>query len=280
MNRRIIRTWLYAPAHVPHVVDKAIRSVADAVVIDLEDAVPAADKGLGRESLRELLGPAPDLPIPVWVRINDPRTEDGRRDLDLLSNLTVAGVRLPKAEDAGIIREVGSLGHPIQLILETAQGMLNARDLAQAHAAVQTLSLGEADLSADLRVTSDVGLAWARGWVVAVARAAGLQSPIQSVFTDVADLEGLIRTTREGAGLGFLGRSVIHPRQIAGVHQAIRPSVEQLENATAIVSAAEAAARAGRTAVLDNRGRFVDPAVVARARVTLDLAVLDDHPTS
>lgn len=280
MNPRAIRSWLYAPAHQPHIVAKALASGSDAVVVDLEDAVPATEKASGRECLLDLVDRLPHRHAPVWVRINDPRTDEGQRDLDALTKISVSGVRIPKAEDTGVIEEVATLGYPLQLILETATGLLNAPHLANAHPLVETLSLGEADLSADLRVGSAAGLGWARGWVVAAARSAGLRSPIQSVYTNVADIEGLLRTTLEGAALGFLGRSVIHPRQILPVHQAMRPTAERLRSAREVVAAAEDAASAGKAAVLDARGRFVDPAVVAQAQVTLDLAALDDHPAS
>ncbi|MEV0720829.1 HpcH/HpaI aldolase/citrate lyase family protein, partial [Asanoa sp. NPDC050611] len=111
------------------------------------------------------------------------------------------------------------------------------------------------------------GLAWARGWVVVAARAAGLPAPVQSVYTDVADLDGLRASTRQARAMGFVGRSVVHPRQIPVVHAVFTPSAAEVAAAEAVL----AALRPGEAAVLDADGRFVDAAVVRRARLVLDL---------
>jgi citrate lyase subunit beta/citryl-CoA lyase len=145
-------------------------------------------------------------------------------------------------------------------------------DLASAHPLVAGLGLGEADLSADLRLFSDAGLDWARGWVVVAARAAGLPSPVQSVWTDIADLDGLRSSSERGRDTGFVGRSIVHPRQISIVHEVFTPSAEQVRQASAVVRTAEDARSRGEVAVLDENGRLIDPAVVEKARVVLDLA--------
>jgi citrate lyase subunit beta/citryl-CoA lyase len=163
-------------------------------------------------------------------------------------------------------------GLPLQLVIETAAGLARAVDLATAHPLVTGIGLGEADLSADLRLVSDAGLEWARGWVVVAARAAGLPSPVQSVWTDVADLDGLRASCERGRAAGFVGRSVVHPRQVAVVHDVYTPTPEQVRQAAAVVRTADEARARGEVAVLDEDGRFVDPAVVERARVVLDLA--------
>lgn len=269
------RSWLYVPGHRSDRVAKALRAGADAVVVDLEDAVPADAKDAAREQTVDLLaqrdgaggGPA------VWVRINPAGTDLGRRDVAALAGARLDGIRLPRAEDPAAVREVAErTGVPLQLILESARGLLRAPELAAAHELVAGIGLGEADLSADLLVDHDEGLRWARGWVVVAARAAGLAAPVQSVWTDVGDLDGLRASTLAGRRAGFFGRSVIHPRQLDIVHEVYTPSAAEIEQAAQLVAVSAAAAERGESAALGPDGRFVDPAVVARARVVLDRA--------
>ncbi|WP_433616548.1 HpcH/HpaI aldolase/citrate lyase family protein [Dactylosporangium sp. CA-139114] len=266
------RSWLYVPGHRTERVAKALTAGADVVVVDLEDAVPAEQKTTARETAVRLAAEG----SPVWIRVNDPAGPWGEADVDALAGLGVAGLRLPRSADPALVREVGTRADlPLQLLIESAAGLARATELATAHPLVAGLGLGEADLAADLRVTGDEGLAWARGWVVVAARAAGLPSPVQSVYTDVADLDGLRASTRRARDTGFVGRSVIHPRQIPVVHEIFTPSAAEVAAAQAVLDAAARAQERGEAAVLDGNGRFVDPAVVRRARLVLDL----HHPS-
>ncbi len=279
---KVARSWLYVPGNHPERIAKALAAGADAVVIDLEDAVPPEHKQLARQSAvrvaetRRADGGAPRL----WVRVNDPMGPWGEADLDALYGVPLDGLRVPRTESAVVVRGVAQRsGLPLLLLLETAAGLMNAQELAAAHPLVAGIGLGEADLAADLRVVSDEGLAWARGWVVAVSRAAGLQSPIQSVWTNVADTEGLRTSTEQARQTGFLGRSVIHPRQIPVVHSVFTPSSAEVDAAFAIVEAFEQARRHGEAAVLDDKGRFIDPAVVDTARLVLELGDGPSQPS-
>lgn len=276
---RIPRSWLYVPGHHPERVQKALASTADAVVVDLEDAVPAAMKDQARRETVALLADRPAGDKPVWVRVNSPHDGVGRADVEALAGSDLAGLRLPRCEDPDLVRAVaGQAGAPLVLLLETARGLLRAPELAVAHPLVRGLGLGESDLAADLMVGSDSGLEWARGWVVAAARAAGLGPPVQSVWTHVADLDGLRASCAAGLAMGFFGRSVVHPAQIAVVHEVYTPSPEQVADARDLLAAGDEARARGEVAALDPRGRFVDPAVEAKARVVLDRAV-DRSPT-
>lgn len=275
----LVRTWLYVPAHHPERARKALVSGADAVVLDLEDSVPAARKDEAREAALRFLG---DLTVVrprerprVWVRINPLGSPWGAADLAALATADVDGIRLPRSEDPDEVRRVGdTIDCPLQLLLETARGLMAAQQLATAHPSVAGISLGEADLAADLRVAL-TGLDWARGWVVAVARAAGLPSPVQSVYTDVGDLEGLRSSTATGRDQGYFGRSVVHPKQIQPVHDVYQPTHEELSRAQDVLNAHDRAREGGEVAALTPDGRFVDPAVVAGAQLTLRLAALD-----
>ena len=265
------RSWLYVPGHRPDRVAKALASAADAVVIDLEDAVPAAAKDEARRCAVALLADRPAGSPAVWVRVNPPTEAVGRADVEALAESTADGLRLPRIEDPDAVRAVADrTGKPLHLLLETARGLLRAPELAQAHSQVVGIGLGEADLAADLMVPSDSGLDWARGWVVAAARAAGLSSPTQSVWTRVSDLHGLRATCEAGLAMGFFGRSVVHPGQIEVVHDVYTPSVTQVADARAVLAAGGAARARGEAAALDEQGRFVDPAVEARAQVVLN----------
>jgi citrate lyase subunit beta/citryl-CoA lyase len=134
------------------------------------------------------------------------------------------------------------------------------------------VSLGEADLLADLRVHDPAALDWARQRVVIANRAAGLPSPPHAVWTDVADLDGLAEDTARARDRGFFGRSIVHPRQVETVNRVFTPTPAQVERARDLLAAESAQAESGTAAWLDDQGRFVDPAVVARARWMVDLA--------
>jgi citrate lyase subunit beta / citryl-CoA lyase len=268
------RSWLYVPGHRAERVAKALVAGADAVVIDLEDAVPADRKDAARDQTVALLDERADHgALQVWVRINPPGTEIGRRDVAALTGRRLDGLRIPRADDPDEVREVAErTGAPLQLLVESARGLSRARELAEAHELVAGIGLGEADLAADLLVDRDEGLTWARGAVVVAARAAGLPSPVQSVWTDVGDTDGLRVSSERGRGTGFFGRSVVHPRQIDVVHDVYTPSADEIAAAEGIVATAAEAAARGEAAALSADGRFVDPAVVARARTVLDRA--------
>lgn len=271
---RVHRSWLYVPGDRPDRVAKALASAADAVVVDLEDAVSPDRKDLARQTVLGLVAQTdPSALERVWVRVNTPTGPWGEADLEAVSGLPLAGLRLPRAADPDEVRQVAErTGLPLQLIVETAAGLARSIDLAGAHALVAGIGLGESDLGADLRVTDDTGLDWARGQIVVAARAAGLPSPVQSVWTNVRDLEGLRTSSMRGRALGFLGRSVVHPAQIASVHEVYTPTAEEVASARSILAAATAARERGEVALLDEAGRFIDPAVVDRATVITDIA--------
>ena len=270
------RSWLYVPGHSGARIDKAITSGADAVVIDLEDAVPPDAKAQARAAAVATIGrwaDAPDAPQ-IWVRVNDTASPWHRADIDALAGTSLAGsstggIRIPKAEAPELIQAIGDeTGLRMQLLVESARGLLGVAALAAAHPLVTGISAGEADLAADLRVPGS-GLAWARGWLVAAVRAAGLESPIQSVYTNVSDIDGLRADSESGRDTGFFGRSVIHPRQIAVVHDVFTPASAEIDRAQETVDAAAQAQSEGTAAFIDKHGRFIDNAVVDQARAVL-----------
>ncbi|GGW93262.1 HpcH/HpaI aldolase/citrate lyase family protein [Streptomyces chryseus] len=262
-------TWLYVPGDRPETVAKALRSGADVVIVDLEDAVAPDRKEYARSATAELLAEPP--PTPVHVRVNalaGPFADDDLRALAGLPGL--AALRLPKVTGPAEVRQVAHRmpDVPLYALLESALAVEHAYAIAGAHPALRGVALGEADLRADLGVRDDTGLAWPRSRVVVAARAAGLDPPVQSVHPDVRDLEGLARSCARGRALGFLGRTALHPRQLPVIERAFLPTPREVEEAEEVVKAA--AARGGALALPD--GRFVDAAVVAAAQRTLALA--------
>ncbi|MFE2336721.1 HpcH/HpaI aldolase/citrate lyase family protein [Streptomyces coelicoflavus] len=263
-----IRSWLYVPAHKVDLLGKAMAGQADAVVLDLEDAVPAAHKQTARAHVTTAL--TQTWPKPVWVRINSLDSPWGNADLAALTGTAARGLRLPKAEDADQVRAVADdSGLAVHAIIESAQGVENAYRIATAHPRVALLSLGEADLMADLRLGESSGLEWARQRLVNAARAAGLPSPPLAAWTDVADVDGLRADTLTAAGRGFFGRSVLHPKQVNVVNEIFTPDDVEVAAARARLHGQK-----GREAAawLDEDGRFVDAALLANARWLVDLA--------
>ncbi|MER5728047.1 CoA ester lyase [Streptomyces sp. NPDC002138] len=265
----MILTWLYVPGDRPEVVAKALRSGADAVIVDLEDAVPVSRKEYARAATAELLRDRPQAP--VFVRVNALDTPWAGADLTALSGLCgLSGLRLPKIsapEQIGAVADRTG-GVALYALLESALGVERAYEIARAHPALRGLSLGESDLRADLGVSADAGLDWPRSRVVVAARAAGLAPPPQSVFPDIRDLEALAESCVRGRALGFLGRAAIHPRQLPVIERAYLPCAAEVEAAEQIVVAARRAP--GAQALPD--GRFVDPAVLAGAEQIMALS--------
>lgn len=270
-------TWLYAPGDRPDVVAKALRSGADVVLVDLEDAVRADCKDYARAATAELLAEPVDGPAAVHVRVNALDGPLFAADLAALAGLPgLGGLRLPKVSSpAGValvvrtLRDAGAGDVPgLYPLLESALGVENAFAIACADPAVRGIALGEADLRADLGLADEEALVWPRVRTVVAARAAGLGSPAQSVYPDVRDLAGLDASCRRGRALGFLGRAAIHPRQLPVIERAYLPSAQEIAAARETVAAATASP--GALALPD--GRFIDPAVVAGAHRVLALA--------
>ncbi|MFD3944535.1 HpcH/HpaI aldolase/citrate lyase family protein [Streptomyces sp. NPDC058579] len=260
-------TWLYAPGDRPAVVQKALASGADVVIVDLEDAVAPDRKAYALDATADLLSDPHS--VPIHVRIHTPR------DIPTLAPLPgLRGLRVPKVTHATDIHRIADAvtdvtsGIPLYPLLETALAVERAYSIATAHPAVHGIALGEADLRADLGVRGDSGLDWSRGRLVVAARAAALPPPAQSVHPDIRDLDALAASCARGRALGFFGRAAIHPRQLPVIEQAYLPTPDELAAAEEVVKAAEA--EEGALALPD--GRFVDAAVVEGARRVLTLA--------
>ncbi len=271
------RSWLFVPADSEKKIGKAIESEADAVIFDLEDSVAPAQKAAARQILKDL-GKRSGGPQ-WWVRINPLRTDEHRKDLEMLGIAGIHGVVLPKAEGGADIAELahrtGNI--PIHAIVtETAAslfGMLSYRDPKSTLAA---MSWGAEDLSAALGASSkydaDGSLSYtyklARSLCLAGAVAAGVQ-PVDGVFADFRDDEGLRAEAEAAAREGFTGKLAIHPAQVGVINAAFTPSADEVAHARAIVEAFDAEPDAG---VLSVGGRMVDRPHLVQAKRVLDRA--------
>jgi len=271
------RSWLYVPGDRPDRIEKAIAGEADCVIIDLEDAVSPANKDAARTNALACL--ANDPATPILVRVNASGSAWQRDDLAALANSPhhrrLQGIRVPKAENpAQIVAIAQQVPHiPLHLLIESALGLQASDELATAHPDVGTIALGEADLRADLAITDETHLAYARGRIVASAAAAGLPAPPQSVFTDIDNDDELRASSMRAKAAGFFGRTVIHPRQVTIVNEVFLPTVAEVDQARALVDALRESEKTDNTSALVlPDGRFVDPAVAAGAQRILDIA--------
>ncbi len=169
---------------------------------------------------------------------------------------------------------------PLVPLIESALGVELAWELIRESPAIEALAMGEADLRADLGVSADEGLLYARSRCIMAARAGGKYA-IQSVFPDLHDHAGLRTSTALGRRIGFLGRSTIHPDQVSIVHEVLTPDQDEIARAIRILDELEAAHRQGKAVAVTPDGAFVDEAVARWARATLSLANVERrcHPT-
>ena len=264
------RTTLYVPGDRPDRFDKALRSGADAVICDLEDAVAEAAKSDARAAVGDWLRANPGAPI--WVRVNN-RPDLLGDDAAMVRSLSAygvgfAGVVVPKADPAACSIDFG--GCPVMALIESAVGVAQVYEIAAVPAVVR-LALGEADLAADMGMqpSADSLEMWPiRTRVVVASVGAGLDAPCGPVFTNLDDGDGLAASSQSLRRHGFGGRSVIHPKQVPAVNAAFTPSDGEIARAEAVMAAFETAAAQGRAiAVLD--GEFIDEAVMRWARAVL-----------
>ncbi|BBA97278.1 putative citrate lyase beta chain [Actinacidiphila reveromycinica] len=273
----VFRSCLYVPGNQPDRIARAYASGADAVILDLEDAVPAPQKAAARDIVAAIT--AAPVPKPTYVRVNS--AESGLCDADVraVAGEGLAGVRLAKAGSpddvrraAYLLRQAGSAA-VVHVLIESAAALENAYALATASPSVGMLGLGESDLRADLGAAPESPtMDAARARVIVASRAAGLPSPCQSVYPEPRDPHGLLVTSRHGRGLGFIGRMAIHPAQIPIIHDVYTPTPDEIDDARSICEAARIAAEADRSIVITPSGRMVGPPAVARAKQVLQLA--------
>jgi len=279
----IHRSLLFAPGNHARRVAKALALDADCVILDLEDACPIAEKKATRalvvaacQRSRKSRG---------YVRVNATSTEFGYGDIVATVAQGVDGIVLPKVESADEIRAVDWVIANLEQerglaagqfdvipIVETGKGMANVRAIAAAAPRIRRIAFGAGDL------TLDMNIEWSRGETellpyrsecVLASRAAGIEAPLDTVWVDLADAEGLRASTRHVKSLGFQGKMCIHPDQVSEVNAIFSPSAAEVEWSRKVVQAFEAAEAAG-SASIQLEGKFIDYPIVDRARRVLE----------
>lgn len=256
------RSYLFVPGDRPERFAKALASGADAVVLDLEDAVLPAAKAAARAAVAQALRDT-DLAARLVVRINDASSAGFEADLQMLAETGAAAVMLPKAEDAATVARLRAACPAIAVLplVETARGMLGALALAEAPG-VQRLVFGTIDYALDLDLGPEPeALDAGHAQLALVSRAAGIAAPVAGVTTAIDDETLLLADTARARRHGFGAKLCIHPKQLAAVHAAFAPAPADLAWARRVLAAAEGAAGA-----VQLEGRMVDKPVIERAR--------------
>jgi citrate lyase subunit beta / citryl-CoA lyase len=288
-----MRSFLYVPGDQPEKLRKAMGSGADALILDLEDAVAVNQKQQARKTLTAFLNelgvesaaqadPSGHLPS-VWVRIN--QGDDGLDDIAAVTRAAgsrLAGIYVPKTETLAQLSEVdrslsiaelgsGLPANAIQVcaLLETPQSIFDARLLAFGPR-VMRLAIGEADLRASLgtELTPDDEREHllARQMLVLASAAAGLEPPVGPVFTDFRDVDALRRSTVALKRMGFRGRAAIHPAQVPIINDVFTPTAAEIERAERLIQRFDLSIGSGHGVCVDDDGRMIDEAVVRSAR--------------
>ena len=265
------RSFLFVPASDEHRSRRALRTAADVVVVDLEDAVSFEQKKTARDVVRRVLADEPSEAL-VAIRVNGADTAFFAADVELVEELRPDVLVLPKATPEAV-GALGEDGPPVVAIVETADGLRHAYEVAS-RPQVEALVVGTVDLGVELRLEpreDGLEILFARSKVVLDSAAARVRAPIDRVWTDVRDGDGLEADTQFARSLGFRGKACIHPDQVAIVNRVFTPTDEELTRARRVVEAYEHAVGVGEgVTALD--GEMIDLPVVERARQVLALA--------
>jgi citrate lyase subunit beta/citryl-CoA lyase len=261
--------------------EKARSLPADGLILDLEDAVAPDAKASARDQVRAAILAGGYAPREVILRVNGLVTPWGHADLEAAATAGADAVLLPKVESADAVRQAlavldgagGPADLPIWCMMETPRAMLRAEEIASASPRVAALVMGTSDLAKELHAAHTalrLPMITALSLCLLAARANGL-AILDGVFLDLQDEEGFAASCRQGAELGFDGKTLIHPKQIEAANRAFAPGEEEIARARRIIEAHEAAARAGKGVVLVD-GRLVENLHVAEARRQVQLA--------
>jgi citrate lyase subunit beta/citryl-CoA lyase len=283
---KLRRSRLYLPGNEPKFFVNAGLHSPDGIILDLEDSVASQEKDAAQLLVRNALRSVDFYGAERMVRINQlPR---GCADLKYVVPHNVHVILVPKCESADQIKqiekEVERLKQEFGIkneiyfmpIIESAMGVIKAFEIAAASKNNCALAIGLEDYTADIgtqRTNEGKESIFARQMLVNAAKAAGIQA-IDTVFSDVGDMEGLRQSVIEAKSLGFEGKGCIHPRQIQIVHEAFAPAPEEIEKAKKIVIAFEEAQSKG-LGVVSLGSKMIDPPVVKRAQRTIELAIIN-----
>ena len=284
---RLRRSRLYIPGNEPKFFINAGLHKADGIILDLEDSVAPAEKDAARFLVRNALRSIDFYNSERMVRINQlPR---GLEDLHYIIPHNVQVILIPKCESAELVKEVENEINRIQKmtgmddeiflmpIIESAKGVLRAFDIARASISNCALTIGLEDYTADIgtqRTEEGRESFFARSMIINAAKAAGIQA-IDTVYSDVENMEGLRKSILEAKALGFEGKGCIHPRQIKVIHESFAPTNEEIEKAKEIILASEEAERKG-LGVVSLGSKMIDAPVLKRAQRTIHLGIINN----
>lgn len=272
------KSMLFIPGNQPGMVQNADILGAEALILDLEDAVALEEKDAARVLLEEML-PAFPFTRDVFIRVNPMDTPFFSGDVALCATLPVTGILLPKATEesvralSGLLEEHKACHLGIFPLIESALGVEKVFDILRAAPGIQGVLLGAEDLTLDLGAVRTKGseeIAYARSRVVMAAKALGIQA-VDTPFTDVEDQEGLVKDTLAGKALGMTGKAVISPRHVEVVNRLYAPTEEEIRHAQRLMYAMKAAKEKGLGAFSVD-GKMVDAPIIKRAERLLKAA--------
>jgi citrate (pro-3S)-lyase, beta subunit len=286
MQKRLRRTMMFVPGNNPSMMRDAHIYGADSIMFDLEDSVSLAEKDAARLLVYNALKTIDYGGVEKVVRVNPLSTEFGRADVEAMVRAGADVIRMPKTETAEEITELEEeierveklAGIPvgrtlIMAAIESALGVVNAYKIATASKRMMGIALGAEDYCANLKTTrSKEGseLLLARQTIVVAARAAGIDA-VDTVFSNLNDMDTFKEEVRFIKQLGFDGKSVINPRQINPVNEIFTPTTAEIDKAKRIIAALKEAEAKG-SGVVSLNGKMIDKPVVLRAERTLELA--------
>lgn len=277
---------MFVPGNNPGMMQDAFIYGPDSIMLDLEDSVTMAEKDTARLLVYNALKTIDYGTTEMVVRVNPLSTPYGKKDIEAVVKAGVDVVRMPKTETADEVREmeaeiervekeIGCLGRTkIMAAIESALGVVNAYAIATASKRMMGIALGAEDYCANLktqRTPEGIELLLARQTIVVAARAAGIDA-LDTVYSNLNDMETFRKEVEQIHKMGFDGKSIINPRQIDIVNEVFTPSQKAIDKAMAVVGAIKEAEKRG-SGVIALNGKMVDRPVVLRAQRTIDLAV-------
>ncbi len=284
--QRLRRTMMFVPGNNPAMMSDAFIYGPDSIMLDLEDSVTMAEKDAARLLVHNALKTIDYGNTEMVVRVNPLNTPYGKKDVEAVVKAGVDVIRMPKTETAEevqeleaeiekIEKELGCLGRTqIMAAIESTKGIINAYAIATASKRMMGIALGAEDYCANLktqRTPSGDELLLARETIVVAARAAGIYA-LDTVYSNLNDMETFRKEVELIKRLGFDGKSIINPRQIEIINEVFTPTEKEIEKAKTIVAAIKEAAAKGSGVIAVN-GKMVDKPVVTRAEHTIELAL-------
>lgn len=278
------KSWFFIPGSKDKFLAKSADLDADVIIFDLEDSVVPDEKDEAREKIKPWLSNK-DISAKKYIRVNEVHSTFFIDDIKTLTDENLDGFVLPKTSDTDDIKILDYLIttferknnlklNQIKIVplIETSKGILNAAAIASSSSRIEAMAFGAEDYMLDLSIPSDSNrsLLHARSTLVAASSAAGINPPIDSVFTDFKDEEGLKKVSAQSRGFGFQGRLVIHPKQIDTVNTVYAPTASEIEEAEKIVDAFKSSIDDGNGAI-EVDGKMIDPPVYERAKKLLEM---------